>query len=117
MGGGLLLPTSPFSLLKTTAWSLAPSQLIFRSSEGRLREQQQRDLEQCPSPGACDLLQCFKDGVGVPFTYLINELACSALAVKGSICERIADELGTRAQEMEPSNARRQGAVLEISSV
>ena len=40
MGGGLLLPTSPFSLLKTTAWSLAPSQLIFRSSEGRLREQQ-----------------------------------------------------------------------------
>ena len=40
MGGGLLLPTSPFSLLKTTAWSLAPSQLIFGSSEGRLREQQ-----------------------------------------------------------------------------
>ena len=35
--GRCWLPTPPYSLLKTAAYSLAPSQRIFRSSVGRLR--------------------------------------------------------------------------------
>ena len=45
----------------------------------------ERNLEQCPSPGANDLYQCFVNGT--PF----NELT-----VKASIYERIVAELGTR---------------------
>ena len=55
----------------------------------------ERNLEQCPSPGANDLYQCFVNGT--PF----NELT-----VKASIYERIVAELGTRAQEMEQSNVQ-----------
>ena len=61
-------------------------------------------VEQCPSPGANDLYQCFVNGI--PF----NELT-----VKASIYERIVAELGTRAQEMEQSNVRAGGVAVTTS--
>ena len=55
----------------------------------------ERRLQKLPSSGASDFLRCFSHGI--PF----NELS-----VKTSIFDKIVDELGTQAQEMEQTNVQ-----------